>query len=118
MKGVWKWILLGVAVFVAAFLIALPLWSGFPMFAARSVSDYGMVRGGMMSWGIGGFGWIGMILRLAVPVLVIGGVAALGYWFAKRSSAPAPAATVPCAFCGKSLDPSWVACPHCGKKKK
>ncbi len=118
MKSVWKWILLGIAVFVVVFLVALPLWSGFPMAAGRSAYGYGMMRGGMMGWGISGFGWIGMILRLAVPVLVIGGVAALVYWFAKRPSTPLPAATVPCAYCGQPLDSTWVACPHCGKKKK
>ena len=118
MKSVWKWILLGIGVFVVVFLIALPLWLGVPMMSARGAYGFGMMRGGMMGWGLGGFGWIGMLLRLAIPVLVIGGVIALVYYLAKRPSAPAPAATVPCEFCGKPLDPGWVACPYCGKKKK
>ncbi|MGB7538022.1 MAG: zinc ribbon domain-containing protein [Anaerolineales bacterium] len=118
MKSVWKWILLGIAVFVVAFLIALPLWAGIPMASGRLIGGYGMMRGGMMGWGLGGFGWIGMLFRLAVPLFVIGGVAALVYHLAKRPSAPPPAATVPCENCGKPLDPGWLACPYCGKKKK
>ncbi|MBN2086362.1 MAG: zinc ribbon domain-containing protein [Anaerolineales bacterium] len=118
MKSVWKWILLGIAVFVVAFLIALPLWAGFPMASGEPIYGYGMMSRGMLNWGMGGIWWIGMLFRLAVPILVIGGVAALVYWLAKRPSAPPPAATVPCEYCGKPLDPGWVACPHCGKKKK
>jgi hypothetical protein len=118
MKSAWKWILLGVAVFLLAFIVALPLFGGFAAMPARTIQSFGMMGGGMMDWGIGGFVWIGLLFRLALPVLVVGGAAALVYGLMKRPSAPVPAATVPCGFCAKPLDPGWVACPYCGKKKK
>jgi hypothetical protein len=118
MKSNWKWVVFGAAVFLLAFCIALPLFGGFAAMPVRTVHAFGGMRGGMMNWGIGGFGGIGLLFRLAAPLLVIAGVAALVYWLAKRPSAAPPAATVPCATCGKPLDPGWVACPYCGKKKK
>ncbi len=118
MKSVWKWVLLGIAVFVVVFLIALPLWAGFPMMSARGAYGFGMMRGGMM--GGGGLRGIGILTGFVFPILAIIGVAAFIYSLMKRHSPPAPppAATVPCEYCGKPLDPGWVACPHCGKKKK
>jgi hypothetical protein len=123
MKSVWKWVLLGVAVFLLAFCIALPLLGGVTAMPLRSIYSYSRMGGGMMDWGMGGYGgieWIGLLFRLAVPVLLIAGTAALVYYLVKRSDAAPPPAlpTVPCAYCEKPLDPGWVACPYCGKKKK
>jgi hypothetical protein len=121
MKSVWKWILFGGAVFLLAFCVALPLFGGFAAMPARTIHSFSVMRGGMMGSGIGwigGIGWFGMLFRLAVPLFVLGGVAALVYGLVKRPATPPPAATVPCATCGKPLDPGWVACPYCGKKKK
>jgi hypothetical protein len=119
MKSIWKWILIGVIVFLAAFLIALPLFGGWSMFPARSMFGFGMVHRGVMGWGR--FGWIGGLVGLAVPILLIAGVVALVFFLVKRPTpppTPAPAPTKPCTNCGKPLDPVWVACPYCGKKQK
>jgi hypothetical protein len=118
MKGVWKWILLGVAVFVAAFLIALPLFGGWPMMPARFFG-FGVLRPGMMGWG--GFGWLGALMGLAIPILLIIGVVALVVSLGKAPTPHPPAAqtpTTPCTNCGRPLDPGWVACPYCGNKVK
>jgi hypothetical protein len=119
MKGIWKWILIGVAAFLAAFLIAWPLFGGWMIHPARSVFVNRMMHRGMMGWG--GFGWIGALFGLAVLVLLVVGVAALVRSLVKGPkppAAPAPAPTKPCASCGKPLDLAWVACPFCGKKQK
>ena len=120
MKSLWKWILLGVAVFGIAFLVSLPLWIGGPV-GPDLYSGYGMMGRGMMGGGSGWFGWVGMLFRLLIPLILIGGVIALVYYLAKRPSAPPPPAAAPatpCANCGKPLDPGWMACPYCGKKVK
>lgn len=119
MKNIWKWILFGAAVFLLAFCIALPLWGGGSWMPIRSIFGHGMMRGGMMGWG--GFGWIGILFRFAVPVLVIGGLGVLIYYLVKRPGVPPPpppSPTRPCANCDKPLDPGWVACPYCGKKQR
>lgn len=119
MKGIWKWLLFGLVIFLAAFLIALPLFGGWSMMPARFASGYGWMHSGMI--GRGGFGGLGMLIGLAIPILLIAGVVALVYSFAKRPAppqTPPPAPTSPCAYCGKPLDPGWVACPYCGKKRK
>ena len=120
MKNNWKWILLGAAVFLLAFCIALPLFGGFSAMPMRWISGSGLARDGMMHGGL--FGGIGMLFRLAVPVLGIAGLAALIYLLVKRPAAsPPPLPSLPttaCVNCGKPLDPGWVACPYCGKKQK
>ena len=119
MNNIWKWILFGAAVFLLAFCIALPLLGGFSAMPFRSGYGYGMMQGGMMNWG--GFGGIGMLFPLALPVLGIAGLAVLVFYLVKRPAAPPPPPalpTAPCANCGKPLDPGWVACPYCGKKQK
>jgi hypothetical protein len=140
MKNLWKWILGFVAVFVAAFFVAMP-------FFMRGVSGFGMMRGvargGHM---VGGFGGGFFVFgRMFFPLLVL---AALGfgiYYLVKRSnrSTPAPVAAVAtepiaavpvventadaaetvetpvlktCAHCGGQLQYNWVSCPFCGEK--
>jgi hypothetical protein len=121
MKNIWKWILFGGAVFLLAFCIALPLFRGLPAMPARTIIGYGMMHGGMMDWGWGGTGRFGMLFQPALLILGVAGLAALVYFLAKRPSAPPPpppVPTVPCAGCEKPLDPGWVACPYCGKKRR
>jgi hypothetical protein len=117
MKRVWKWILLGIAVFLAAFFIALPLLGGWGVMPVRGIYGYGLIHRGMTGWG--GFSWIGMLFRFAVPALLVVGGAGLVYYLVKPPAAPPanPVPTKPCGACGKPLDPGWVACPYCGKKQ-
>jgi hypothetical protein len=121
MKGIWKWILFGGIVFVVALLIALPLFGGGWMMPARSWQGFGMMNRGMMGFGWGSFGLLGLLFRIGLPLLVVIGLAALVYFLVRRPPAATgpqtPAAMVPCGKCGKPLDPAWVACPYCGKKQ-
>jgi zinc-ribbon domain len=119
MKNIWKWILLGAAVFLLAFCIALPLFNGFSAMPMRWGAGSGLIRGGMVHGAM--IGGIGMLFRLILPVIGIAGLAALIYVLVKRPAAPPPSQalpTKPCDNCGKPLDPGWVACPFCGKKQK
>jgi hypothetical protein len=119
MKNIWKWIVFGLIVFLVAFMIALPAFGGWRVMP-HAAFGYGMMRGGMMGWGWGGFGGIGMLIGSLLPILAIAGVAALIYSLMKRHAPSEPPAlpATPCASCGKPLDPGWMACPYCGKKRR
>ena len=114
MKSVWKWILLGLAVFLLAFCIALPLFSRGALLPVRAFSYRGMMPMGMM--GLGVFGWLGVLARLAVPVLFVALIVALVWIVVRSSKAPSAPASTPCPSCGKPVQQGWVACPHCGAK--
>jgi hypothetical protein len=119
MKSAWKWILLGLAVFLLAFCIALPLFGGGSLLPLRVMSYRRMMPGGMM--GVGAFGWVGMLARLVIPLFIVGLVVAVAVMLLKKPSAPPsstpPASTTsPCPKCGKPVEQGWVACPHCGAK--
>jgi hypothetical protein len=119
MKSAWKWIIFGLAIFVLAFCIALPLFGGGSLLPVRVMTYRRMMPNGMM--GAGGFGWIGMLARVAIPLLFVGLVVAVGVLLLRKPSTP-PAATPPalpaavCKKCGKPVEQGWVACPHCGAK--
>jgi hypothetical protein len=96
MKNAWKWIVFGLAIFLLAFCIALPLFAGGSLLPVRWMSYRRMMPGGMM--GFGAFGWIGMLVRLAIPVLFVGLVVAIVVTLVRKPSAPStPAATPPAA---------------------
>jgi hypothetical protein len=114
MKSIWKWILFGLAVFLLAFCIALPLFGGGSLLPVRAVYLHRMMPYGMM--GVGSFGWIGLLARLAVPILFFVLVAAVVVLLLRKPSAPATPAATPCPSCGKPVQQGWVACPHCGTK--
>ena len=118
MKGLWKWAVLFAAVFILAFLVAIPLFGG---------SGYGMMP--MMYGGYNGFhmlggfgfpgGWLMMLGMFLIPlafigVLVLGGVAlVVGL---NKSQAPTQVIVRTCAYCGKVLQADWANCPYCGEK--
>ena len=120
MKNIWKWIVFGLAVFLVSFLVALPLFAGTWMPSMRTVLRYDMMHDGMMGLGFGGISWIGMLFRSVLPTLFVVGGIALVYLLVKSAGpkAVAPVPTTPCYSCEKPLNPDWVACPYCGKKKK
>jgi len=107
MKETWKWIVLGAALFLLAFLVALPFFMG---------GSWGMMGPGMM----GGFGWWGAWMMLPMVfggfivvgliVLLLVAVLRLGSGF----SAPKMART--CPSCGRSVRDDWNTCPYCGSK--
>lgn len=128
MKNAWKWIVFGLAVFVLAFCIALPLFGGGSLLPVRVMSYRRMMPFGMMGVGTfgtsgtsGAFGWIGMLARLVIPVLFVGLVVAVVALLLRKRSAP-PASTppasaaAPCRKCGKPVETGWVVCPYCGTK--
>ena len=118
MKGFWKWAVLFAAVFILAFLVAIPLFGGF---------GYGMMP--MMYGGYNGFqmlggfgfpgGWLMMFGMFLIPlafigVLVLGGVAlVVGL---NKSQAPTQVTVRTCTHCGKVLQADWANCPYCGEK--
>jgi hypothetical protein len=114
MKSVWKWILFGLAIFLLAFCVALPLFSGGFFLPGRVMQFRGMMPYGMM--GAGMFGWIGLLARLAIPILFVVLAVAVGVMLWKKPSTPPTPATTPCPSCGKPVQQGWVACPHCGTK--
>ena len=82
-----------------------------------------MMTGGAMMLG---FGLLTMLVVLGLPILLIGGVAALVWGLLGRHSGPAfsgPAQTASassaaagrfCSHCGYGLQAVWTHCPHCG----
>jgi uncharacterized membrane protein len=115
MRGLWKYLLVGLLVFGLVFVAVTFLL--FP----------GLGWNGMMgNWGYspmmyGGFGMMGglmMLLVFLVPLgviaLIVVGVVALLRRPAQMTPPPQnPAKT--CPNCGRSVQTDWTACPYCGK---
>jgi hypothetical protein len=123
MKNIWKWIILGLAVFLLAFCIALPLLGGTGYLPMRLLGGGRMwMRAGMMD-GFGVFGWLGWIARLAIPAIGFLLLVYLIIALVRKPQVPpanppaAPPAGTPCSRCGRLLENGWVACPFCGKKQ-
>jgi DNA-directed RNA polymerase subunit RPC12/RpoP len=119
MKSVWKWVLIGVAVFLSVFLLALPLFTGICGKAGSMMgggwSGWGMMGGGYPMMGFGFWMMAGVFL---VPLLLIALVAGLVISLQRnaRSNTETSAPGINCPHCGKMVQKDWVACPHCGKK--
>jgi len=92
MRNIWKWILFGLAFFVLAFVVALPLFGGFAMMPMRWLGAGGVPRGMMAGSGMlgaGMFGWIGLALRCIVPLAAVAGLIALVVVLVRKPAAPA-----------------------------
>ena len=124
MSKALQWTLGIGAVLIVAAIVFSTVW---PFFAPRTGWSggygYGMMGPGHM-WGggmMGGFGMpffgIGMLLW---PLLFIGLIVVGVVWLVRSVATPGatqpPAATTPCAHCGKPLLAGWKACPYCGEK--
>ena len=109
-----------IAVFSAVVLVALVVGLSF-LGGGRSYGGWGMMGPGMMGgysgWGTSPLGWIGMVFMWLVPigllVLTVLGVAWLVRAVTGSSGIP-PASTRMCPNCGRSVQPDWRNCPHCG----
>jgi DNA-directed RNA polymerase subunit RPC12/RpoP len=119
MKTGWKWVLIGIAVFLLAFLFALPFFTGI---CGRAGS---MMGGGWSGWNMMGggypmmgFGSLMMVTIVLAPLLLIALVAAavIALQRNSRSTSETPTAPIACPHCGKTVQKEWVACPHCGQK--
>lgn len=130
MNKTLKWILIGLAIAVGAFLVALPIF--------YMVLNHGAVRtGGLgiarhmpgMRFAFGGFFMLfRMLIPLGILVLAVFGVIHLVRGGHKPSLAPVqPVQPVPpvapvaahrvCVNCGKGLPLEGEYCPSCGAKQ-
>ncbi|MBI4630314.1 MAG: zinc ribbon domain-containing protein [Chloroflexi bacterium] len=78
---------------------------------------YGMMGGRGMMGGYGGFGFMpfGGFMFLG-PILFIGLIVLGVVWLVRALTPLQPVAFTTCTHCGKTLQPNWKACPHCGEK--
>jgi hypothetical protein len=118
MKGFWKWAVLFAAVFIIAWLVAMPLFGGFRY---RMMPMMGGGTNGFHMFGGFGFpgGWLMMFGMLLIPlafigVLVLGGAAAVAGL--TRLQSPTQVAVRTCKHCGKVNQMDWANCPYCGEK--
>jgi len=116
MKSVWKWVLFGLAIFLLAFCIALPLFGGGSLLPIRVMTYRGMMPYGTGMMRLGAFGLFGTLARLAIPLLFVGLVVGIVALLLRKPSTPPTSPTTPCPTCGKPVQQGWVACPHCGAK--
>jgi hypothetical protein len=139
MNRTWKWILIGLGVFILAFCVGLPLFLGF---GARMIGFGGMPMMGqpygrfpMMGRGFGLFGGFGL-LRFLVPLFILGVVVLVivGIVLLLRRPQPPSAAIVTPAASAEPVPPAdftpaeplppaavtptevveTTPCPHCG----
>jgi len=112
-----RWAAMGmlVAVFLVVALAGMWLLS----WGSYTPYTYGMMGGGRMMIGPGGFGLLGMLGMLIVPLgfvaLIIVGIV----WLLPSAARPVATAipAVPaktCSNCGKPTQADWKLCPHCG----
>ena len=131
-----NWTVVGVfgAIVLVALIVGLSLVGG-----GRGYGGWGMIGPGMMGpgmtlapalrsgasagvagyggWGYSPLGWIGMVFMWLIPigllVLTVLGVVWLVRTVTSGSGNP-PASTRMCPNCGRSVQPDWRNCPHCG----
>ena len=136
MNKTLKWILIGLGIAVAAFLVAL-------CFFVMHRGGFSMMRGygdfDRLGRGFGGFPMMGFMPMMAFGLLrgifglgvlalaVIGVVLLVRNDKARRAAKPVDAASVVpateqevernCKRCGRHLEEEWAICPYCGKKQ-
>jgi hypothetical protein len=134
MNKVWKWILIGLGVFILAFCVALPLFLSFGArllgFGRMPMMSQPFGRSPMMGRGFGIFGGFGLLrlifplVALVIVVLVIVGIVLLLRRPQKPAAAAiAPAVTPVATVSSEPVPPDSAApaevlettpCPHCG----
>ena len=136
MNKTLKWILIGLGIAVAAFIVAMVIFGtrhvGFSMMGARGFNRIGGRVGGFPMMGFApmiAFGLLRGLFGLGILALaVIGVVLLVRNNKAKNANQVANLATpvepTPvveqeklCKHCGKPVNSDWVACPYCGKKQ-
>jgi hypothetical protein len=127
MNKTLKWILIGLGIALAAFVIALVCFRFFGR------ADFGMMGGrfggfhrglGGMLLGVGLFKLFFILIPLGVLTLAVFGVIYL-VKNSKFKSLPKaaeqpvlpPAPVRDCVRCGRHLEMDWTTCPYCGKKQ-
>jgi len=127
MNKTLKWILIGLAIAVGVFIIALPIFTLVLGGGQAAIMDNWGWRDGMrtpyyhspfmMRPLMGVFGLFHLLLPAAVLGLAVYGVVALARGARVNNAAPPPAAEVNCAACGRELVSGGELCPYCGTKQ-
>ena len=141
MNKTLKWVLIGLAIAVVVFLIALVCFvgfkNGFGGMMGRS-GEFGrlpgrggnfnrlpMMGGGGMMFGLGILMFFRAIIPLGILALAVVGIVLLfrnkrASSASKKNQLPAETPVVTthsCAKCGKDVQNEWAVCPYCGKKQ-
>jgi hypothetical protein len=119
MKTAGKWVLIGIGVFLLAFLLAVPFFTGICGRAGAMMGGgwYGwnMMGGGNSMMGFGSLLMVTIVLAsLLLIALVAGAVIVLQR--NPRGTGEPSLTPATCLHCGKTVQKEWVACPHCGQK--
>ncbi len=130
MNKTLKWILIGLAIAVGVFIIALPIFTLVLGGGQAAIMDNWGWRDGMrtpyyhspfmMRPLMGVFGLFHLLLPAAVLGLAVYGVVMLARGGRAKAATPPPAApTGPraCAACGRELVSGGEFCPYCGAKQ-
>lgn len=138
MNKTLKWILIGVAIALGVFIIALPIFTLLLGGGRMAMMDGGVLRDGMrdgfrdglrasnyhspfmMMPLMGIFGFFRMLLPAAVLGLAVYGVVALVRGSRANATIPPPPAAVvdrACAACGRELVSGGEFCPFCGAQQ-
>lgn len=128
MNKTLKWVLIGLGIALAAFLIALPILDMVLNGGRLGVMGHGILgragRGMMMLPFFGMFGFVRVLFPLGVFALAIVGIVLLARGGSSRATPPPPAPPAQpaveartCRHCGKPLPAEGEYCPHCGKKQ-
>ena len=116
MKNWWKYILVGLVVFLAAYAIALLVFGG--GWWRWGMMGRWMMRPGFMQGPyfphMGGFEWLALLGMLLIPLLILV-VTVVGVVALLRGSSRASLPTAACPNCRRSIQTGWVACPYCGQ---
>lgn len=127
MNKTLKWILIGLGIAVATFLVAMPilgmcLGGGRPGMMGSGI--LGRAGHGMMLLPFFGvFGFLRVLLPLGVVALAVVGIVLLARGGRSSTTTPVAPPAQPvaearaCRHCGKTLPAEGVFCPHCGKKQ-
>lgn len=127
MNRTLKWVLIGLAIAVGVFIIALPIFLLVSRSGMYHMADGWGLRDGLRDgmrmpmrspFGMlpffGIFGFIRLLLPAAVLGLAVYGVVALVRGGRVKTSTPPLAA---CAACGRELVSGGEFCPYCGAKR-
>lgn len=130
MNKTLKWVLIGLAIAVGVFIIALPIFTLVLGGGRAGMMDGWGLRDGvrdgvrmpyhspfMMMPLMGIFSLFRLLLPAAVLGLAVYGVVALARGARVNNAAPPPVAEVNCAACGRELVSGGEFCPYCGAKQ-
>jgi hypothetical protein len=105
----WVAVLVFIILALVIFQVGVGLGSG------RGASGWGMMGPGMMGgWGYSPLGGFGMLFMWIIPVgffvLTVAGIV----WLVRAMGGSVSGSAATCPSCGKSVQPGWKHCPHCG----